>query len=387
MHSNNSEKAEELQREEEQAGAGVEDQNNLIDSQPQEDEPKERYEPQEENRKIFVKNIPFTTTDEQFQDFFSKFGQITKAEIRKKENGSSMGIGFIEFANMQDKLNVMHLPKEDLTIGERILNIREARPDTGVDAKTLYVGNIPYKIDEETLRNFFLNTCPNIKGNFKVNIKTKGYAYVEFENDEDLELALKANGEKLDERELKVEKKLPGNSKRPYHGGRFPGSMSNRRGGYGRRYDNGGRDERDRGFSGGRRGERGYGYRERSRSRERSRERRRDRDERDRGHDREKERERYYYRERSGRDRDRGDRGERERMERDRGDRGERERMDRDRGERGERVDRGDRGERERMDRDRDRERNRSDRDRRPNRERDRSDRDRRDMHMDRDHV
>ena len=44
MHSNNSEKAEELQREEEQAGAGVEDQNNLIDSQPQEDEPKERYD-------------------------------------------------------------------------------------------------------------------------------------------------------------------------------------------------------------------------------------------------------------------------------------------------------------------------------------------------------
>ena len=26
----------------------------------------------------------------------------------------------------------------------------------------------------------------DIKGNFKVNIKTKGYAYVEFENDEDL---------------------------------------------------------------------------------------------------------------------------------------------------------------------------------------------------------
>ena len=151
MHSNNSEKAEELQREEEQAGAGVEDQNNLIDSQPQEDEPKERYEPQEENRKIFVKNIPFTTTDEQFQDFFSKFGPITKAEIRKKENGNSMGIGFIEFANMEDKRTVMNMNKEDLVIEGRLLNIREARPDTGVDAKTLYVGNIPYKIDEETV--------------------------------------------------------------------------------------------------------------------------------------------------------------------------------------------------------------------------------------------
>lgn len=128
-----------------------------------------------------------------------------------------MGIGFIEFANMEDKKLAMNAAKEDLTLDGRILNIREARPDTGVDSKTIYVGNIPFKTDEETLRKFFLDTCPNIKGNFKVNIKTysyndklKGYAYVEFENDDDLELALKANGEKLEDRELKIEKKQPG---------------------------------------------------------------------------------------------------------------------------------------------------------------------------------
>ena len=273
------------------------------------------------------------------------------------------------------------MDKEELQLDGRILNIREARPDTGVDSMTIYVGNLSFKTDEDKLRKFFMDTCPDIKGNFKVNIKTdsnndksKGYAYVEFENEEDLENALKANGAKLEDRELKIEKKQPRIPRRPFRGGRFPGSMRNSRGGYGRRYDNGGRD--DRGFGGSRRGERGYGYRERSRSRERSRERRRDRDERDRGHDHDKERERYY-RERSGRERERG---ERERMDRDRGDRGERERMDRDRGDR---MDRGDRGERERMDRDRDR----GERDRRPNRDKDRSDRDRRIMHVDRDHV
>ena len=384
MHSNNSEKAEEVQRDQEENYIEKEDPNNLINSQPQEEEPKEGFEPQEENRKIFVKNIPFSTTDEQFQDYFSKFGQITKAEIRKKENGGSMGMGFIEFANMEDKRSVMNMPREDLMIDGRMLNIREARPDTGVDSKTIYVGNIPFKTDEDTLRKFFLDNCPDIKGNFKVNIKadphndkSKGYAYVEFENEEDLEFALKANGEKIEDRELKVEKKQPRGSKRYPRGGRYPGGMSNRRGGYSsRRYDNGGRDG-ERVFEHIRRGDRGYGYHERSRSRERSRERRRDRDERDRGHDRDKERERerYYYRERSGRDRDRGDR-ERMDRDRDRGDR-DRERMDRDR-------ERGDRGDRERMERDRD---DRGVRDHRPNRDRDRSDRDRRMMHMDRDHV
>lgn len=161
-----------------------------------------------------------------------------------------MGMGFIEFANMEDKRSVMNMPREDLMIDGRMLNIREARPDTGVDSKTIYVGNIPFKTDEDTLRKFFLDNCPDIKGNFKVNIKadphndkSKGYAYVEFENEEDLEFALKANGEKIEDRELKVEKKQPRGSKRYPRGGRYPGGMSNRRGGYSsRRYDNGGRD-------------------------------------------------------------------------------------------------------------------------------------------------
>ena len=41
------------------------------------------------------------------------------------------------------------------------------------------------------LRKFFMDFCPNLKGNFKVNVKMnaynggpKGYAYIEFENEE-----------------------------------------------------------------------------------------------------------------------------------------------------------------------------------------------------------
>ena len=56
-----------------------------------------------------------------------------------------------------------------------------------------------------------MDFCPNLKGNFKVNMKTnsfnggqKGYAYIEFENDEDIANALKANGEKLGDKELIV---------------------------------------------------------------------------------------------------------------------------------------------------------------------------------------
>ena len=357
MHSNNSEKAEEVQREQDQNYIEKEDPNNLDNPHPQEEEPKQEFESQEENKKIFVKNVSYSTTDEQFQEFFSKFGSIVKAEIRKRENGASMGTGFVEFATLDDKKNAMTASKEELILDGRELDVREARMDTGLDSKTIYVGNISVKTDADLLRKFFMDFCPNLKGNFKVNMKTnpfnggqKGYAYIEFENDDDIANALKANGEKLDDRELIVQMKRPRAQRRPFRGGRFPSNMGGRRGGYGRRFDYGGRDrdrERDR--------EREDNYRdyhdrgrERSRSHERSRDRdrRRDRGERDRDRGRERE---GYYRMRNERDRDR----------------------DRERGER------------ERMDRDRIRERDRPNRDR----ERDRSDRDRRNMRMDRNQV
>ena len=193
MHSNNSEKAEEVQGEQDQNNIEKEDPNNLDNLHPQEEEPKEEFESQEENKKIFVKNVPYSTTDEQFQEFFSKFGSIVKAEIRKRENGASMGIGFVEFASIDDKRNVMTASKEELILDGRELDVREARIDTGLDSKTIYVGNISAKTDADLLRKFFMDFCPNLKGNFKVNVKTnsfnggqKGYAYIEFENDEDM---------------------------------------------------------------------------------------------------------------------------------------------------------------------------------------------------------
>lgn len=345
MSANNSEKEDKPQQEEPEY-------TNNIKEAPEEDQKENNIlEPlPEENKKLFVKNIPFNTTDDQLKKFFSEYGTIVKAETMKRENGTSCGVGFVEFLKAEEKRNVL-MNKDSLIIDGRTLDVREAKPERNMDfSKTLYVGNVPYDTTEETLKNFFVDNCQNFKGDFKVNIqmnsingKPKGYAYIEFENEEDIAIALKLNGKELDKRILKVEMKMPrgsGSVSRGRGRGRFQGGMG-RRGSFGnRRYDHGrDRDYRDRSRGRSR-------SRDRSRERERSRDRDRDR-RRDRG-DRDRDRDRY-----------RGDRIK-ERSTRDRGDR------DRDRGDR------------DRVDRDRDRERDRGDRDRG---ERDRS-KERR--HMDR---
>ena len=364
MNENSSQKEEKQQQAEPEYNQN--DQNDL--KIPQEEDLKENplETLPEENKKIFVKNIPFNTTDSQLSEFFSKYGTVIKSEIMKRDNGSSSGVGFVEFATSDDKKNVLMVNKDELVIDGRKLDVKEAKLDRMDYSKTLYVGNLSYETKEETLKKFFTDFCQNLKGDFKVNIqktfngKPKGHAYVEFENSEDISNALKANGQKLDDRPLIVEmKKSRGMGIIRGRGrGRYQGGLG-RRGGFGnRRYEHG-RDNYYRDRSRGR--SRSH---DRSRERERSRDRERRRDRGDRG-------DRDRYRDNRDKERDRGDR-DRERAERDKGDR------DRDRGDRD--RDRGDR-DRDRGDRDRDRgdrDRERGDRDReRGDRDRDRGDRDR----------
>ena len=369
MNENSSPKEEKQQQAEPEYNQN--DQNDL--KIPQEEDLKENplETLPEENKKIFVKNIPFNTTDSQLSEFFSKYGTVIKSEIMKRDNGSSSGVGFVEFATSDDKKNVLMVNKDELVIDGRKLDVKEAKLDRMDYSKTLYVGNLSYETKEETLKKFFTDFCQNLKGDFKVNIqktfngKPKGHAYVEFENSEDISNALKANGQKLDDRPLIVEmKKSRGMGIIRGRGrGRYQGGLG-RRGGFGnRRYEHG----RDNYYRDRSRGRSRSHDRSRERERSRDRERRRDRGDRDR------------YRDNRDKERDRGDR-DRERAERDKGDR------DRDRGDRD--RDRGDR-DRDRGDRDRDRgdrDRERGDRDRdRGDRDRERGDRDKERGERDRD--
>ena len=372
MSENNSPKEEKQEQEEQKIN---QNEPNEIKN-PQEEDAKDAMLDQEENKKIFVKNIPFKTTDSQLSDFFSRFGKVVKSEIIKRDNGFSSGVGFVEFSTVEEKKNVLMANRDDLVIEGRRLDVKEARVDKMDYSKTLYVGNLSFDTNEETLKKFFIDFCQNLKGDFKVSIqrafggKPKGHAYIEFENEEDISNALKANGERLDDRNLVVEMKRTRGPGGLRGRGRYQGGMF-RRGGFGnRRYDHG--RERENYYRDRSRGGRSKSHdrsRERSRDRERDRDRRRDRGDR-------------------GRERgDRGDRGDRDRGDRERDryrdkerelDRGDRERAERERGDRERGGDRGDR-ERERSYRDREY-RDRGDRDR-DDRERSRE---RRHMHMDR---
>lgn len=79
---------------------------------------------------IYVGNLSFEVTDEDLQQAFSAFGQITTVSVVKdKFTGQSRGFGFVEMPNPAEaQAAIAGLNGKE--IKGRALNINEARPRT-----------------------------------------------------------------------------------------------------------------------------------------------------------------------------------------------------------------------------------------------------------------
>lgn len=76
--------------------------------------------------KIYVGNLPFSATNEQLNEMFSKFGEVASAKIiTDRDTGRSKGFGFVEMNSGADSA-IEKLNGSDM--GGRNLVVNEARP-------------------------------------------------------------------------------------------------------------------------------------------------------------------------------------------------------------------------------------------------------------------
>ncbi len=80
------------------------------------------------NKKLFVGNLPYSTTSEQLKDLFASYGSIVSADvIIDRESGRSKGFGFVEFTTdeeAQAAISALH----DEEVEGRKLVVNVARP-------------------------------------------------------------------------------------------------------------------------------------------------------------------------------------------------------------------------------------------------------------------
>jgi RNA recognition motif-containing protein len=86
------------------------------------------------SKKLYVGNLPFTTTADDLVEAFGEYGTVTQAQVvMDRDTGRSRGFGFVEMSDGADpaiaSLNGAELQGRTLTVNEA--RPREERPRSG----------------------------------------------------------------------------------------------------------------------------------------------------------------------------------------------------------------------------------------------------------------
>lgn len=79
-------------------------------------------------KKLFVGNLPYTTTNESMGEFFAQFGEVmSSAVIMDRATGRSKGFGFVEMTN-DTEADAAIAKADGAEMDGRRLTVSEARP-------------------------------------------------------------------------------------------------------------------------------------------------------------------------------------------------------------------------------------------------------------------
>jgi RNA recognition motif-containing protein len=84
--------------------------------------------PQTNPKKLFVGNLPYSTTQEELNQLFSQYGEIVEVRlITDRQTGRSKGIAFVEFST-EESANAAIAGLHNTELGGRSIIVNVARP-------------------------------------------------------------------------------------------------------------------------------------------------------------------------------------------------------------------------------------------------------------------
>ncbi|EWS74384.1 RNA recognition motif protein (macronuclear) [Tetrahymena thermophila SB210] len=143
---------------------------------------------------VFIKNLPSNCTEASISQLFENRDHIKAIRIVKsKHGGMNKGFAYIDFSSMEEANNACLMMNDALVEGQKLYVAISAPPkkQTGQEDSTAYLSNLPFKITEEEIRQAFpdheINQVRMIRDG---NGDFRGFAYVEFKNETDLQNAI-----------------------------------------------------------------------------------------------------------------------------------------------------------------------------------------------------
>lgn len=174
------------------------------------DAPEEDERAAQVDRTVFVEGIPFTASPQDVKDFFIQHDLKDLEECRLpvwQDSGRLRGYGHIVFESVESKEKAKTLSGKYLK--DRYLTITEAKKpkdqhrseSTSAPSRTLLVANLSYEATEEDIEKVMEKFGTIVDGGVRVvrhsaeHRRSKGFAYVEFE---DIETATAVMKERIE---------------------------------------------------------------------------------------------------------------------------------------------------------------------------------------------
>jgi len=204
--------------------------------------------------KAYVKGLPWKASDAEVADFFQNCPDLVKAEVPIGDDGRSSGTAYVTFSSREGLDKALELDGQYWPGTERWLKIVEStdKPDRksfGGNAATpgekpegcdtVFVGNLPWDVDEDTMRSVFSAAGEISSVRFATNAEDgsfRGFGHVSFYNADDVDKAIALAGTDINGRAIRVDYAPPRARKEGLDaGGRGGGRGRGRDGGRGGR--------------------------------------------------------------------------------------------------------------------------------------------------------
>ncbi|TRY83873.1 hypothetical protein DNTS_030098, partial [Danionella cerebrum] len=200
-------------------------------------------------RTVFVGNLPSSCSKKNLLSLFKSAGPIESirfrsviredptmsrkvAAIQRKVHPKQQNINaYIVFKEEESAGSALKLNGEEIQTGFYIRVDRVSQNDKHDHKRSIFVGNLPYDIQELPLRDHF-EQCGNIEAVRLVRDRDsgmgKGFGYILFESSDSVMLALKLNGSTLMQRKIRVKRSTKKEKEKPMQP---RGKQEQRRGG------------------------------------------------------------------------------------------------------------------------------------------------------------
>ncbi|KAM7278074.1 hypothetical protein ACFE04_005208 [Oxalis oulophora] len=170
----------------------------------------------EEEAKLYVGNLPFDVDSEQLAELFNQVGVVEVAEvIYNRETDTSRGFGFVTMSSVEEAEKAVEtLHRRDFN--GRLLNVNKAaakgsRPERSQSfgpSTKIYVGNLPWSIDEGRLEQVFSEHGKVVEAKVvydRESGRSRGFGFVTMASETEVNDAIAAlDGQSLDGRSIRV---------------------------------------------------------------------------------------------------------------------------------------------------------------------------------------